>query len=140
MRITRTKIPDAEGDVLSCLEQLEEATVRELRDALADIRPMQAASILTLLNRLESRGLVAKRKADRGKAFVFRPTEKTSNAWSGQIRELFSRAFGGDTMAFMTSFFETRKPTAAEIEDLQQLLEKLKSEESKQAEGDHESE
>ncbi|MEZ6088020.1 MAG: BlaI/MecI/CopY family transcriptional regulator [Pirellulaceae bacterium] len=69
---TPPRIPDAERDVLACLEQLGEATVKQLREALHDIRPMQPASVLTLLNRLEARHLVKKRKADRGKRFCLR--------------------------------------------------------------------
>ncbi len=122
-----SKIPDAERDVLACLVQLEQATVRELRDALAKLRPMQASSVLTLLKRLEARKLVTKRKADHGKALVFRPTKASARAWSRMMRNLFRQAFGGDTMAFMTSFFETRKPSASEIEQLQKLLDELKS-------------
>ncbi len=125
------RIPDAERDVLACLEQLGEATVKQLREALHNIRPMQAASVLTLLNRLEARQLVSKRKAERGKAFIFKPSEKSARAWREQVKDLFQRAFGGDTMSFMTSFFETQKPTAKEIEDLQQLLNQLKAENSR---------
>lgn len=127
MKQQPSKIPDAERDVLACLVQLEQATVRELRDALAGVRPMQASSVLTLLNRLEARKLVAKRKADHGKALVFRPTKASARAWNRMMKNFFQRAFGGDTMAFMTSFFETRKPTASEIEQLRKLLDELKS-------------
>lgn len=122
-----SKIPDAERDVLACLNQMGQATVKEIRQALATTRPMQASSVLTLLNRLEERRLVTKRKADHGKAFVFRPTKASDRAWGRMLRTFFQQAFGGDTVAFMASFFETRKPTVAEIEQLQQLLEELKS-------------
>ena len=120
------KLPDAERDVLACLNRLNEATVRQLRDELQPIRVMEAASVMTLLKRLESKGLVRRRKADKGKAFVFSPTAESSKACRGLMAELFHRVFGGDTMAFMSSFFETRKPTAAEIQQMQQLLDELK--------------
>ena len=126
-----SKIPDAEREVLACLVQLEEATVKEIREALKDSRPMQASSILTLLNRLEARKMVTKRKADQGKAFVFRPTKNSARAWSGLLKDFFQQAFAGDTVAFMTSFFETRRPTVEEIEQLQRLLDELKSADSK---------
>ncbi|MEZ6128860.1 MAG: BlaI/MecI/CopY family transcriptional regulator [Planctomycetaceae bacterium] len=126
MTSTAPKLPDAERDVLACLNQLGEATVKELQEALQSVRRMEAASVLTLLKRMEDKSLVTKRKADRGKAFVFRPTENSAVACRGLMRELFQRVFGGDTMAFMASFFETEKPTAQEIEQLEKLLEDLK--------------
>lgn len=120
-------IPDAERDVLASLVHLKQATVKELQQALAETRPMQTSSVLTLLNRLEARKLVTRRKADHGKALLFRPTKASGRAWSRMLQTLFEQAFGGNTLAFMTSFFETRKPTAAEIEQLQALLDELKS-------------
>lgn len=134
-----TNIPDAERDVLACLVQLEQATVKELREALAKVRPLQPSSVLTLLNRLEARKLVSRRKAAQGKAYIFRPTKGSPRVWSRMMKNLFQQAFGGDTIAFMTSFFETRKPTAAEIEQLQKLLNDLKSAETHQEKKLHES-
>lgn len=127
------KIPDAERDVLACLVQLEQATVKQIQEALCKSRPMQPASVLTLLNRLEARKLVTKQKAEHGKAFVFRPTKASAGAWTRMMKDFFHQAFGGDTMAFMTSFFETRKPTEAEIEQLQLLLDELKSAQPKRS-------
>ncbi len=124
------KIPDAERDVLMCLDQMGEATVRQIRDQLQPIRPMEAPSVLTLLNRLEARKLVTRRKADKGKAFVFRPTAKSAKAQRSLMKELFQRVFGGDTKAFMASFFETRTPTDQEIEQLQELLDDLRDRKS----------
>jgi BlaI family transcriptional regulator, penicillinase repressor len=121
------RIPDAERDILACLGRLGEATVRELQQALQPIRAMEPASVLTLLKRLEAKNLVCKRKADKGKAFVFRPTEESIHARRHLVKDLFQRVFGGDTMAFMASFLETRKPTAEEIEQLQQLLDELRA-------------
>ena len=122
------KIPDAERDVLVCLNRLEEATVKEIRDALVSVRELEVSSVLTLLKRLEAKKLVAKRKADKGKAFIFRPTAASQKACRNLMKDLFQRVFAEDTMAFMASFFETRKPTDAEIEQLQELLESLRTE------------
>ena len=111
MNYSQIKLPDAERDVLACLNQLGEATVRELQAALHSVRAMEAASVLTLLKRLEGKKLVSKRKADKGKAFVFRPTKESARACQGLMKDLFQRVFGGDTMSFMASFFDTKKPS-----------------------------
>ncbi|MCA9060319.1 MAG: BlaI/MecI/CopY family transcriptional regulator, partial [Planctomycetaceae bacterium] len=107
MKDTDQRIPDAERDVLACLVRLEQATVKELQEALADVRPMQPASVMTLLKRLEARRLVTRHKLPRGKALAFRPTKKSSGAWRRLVTDLFHQAFGGDQVAFITSFFET---------------------------------
>ena len=127
----KPKIPDAERDVLVCLNRLEEATVKQIRAKLASVRKLESSSVLTLLNRLEERKLVTRRKADKGKAFIFRPTAASKGACRDLMKDLFQRVFAGDTMAFMASFFETRKPTADEIEQLQTLLDELRAEKNK---------
>jgi len=132
MTANDTRLPDAERDVLACLNQLNEATVKQIRERLYSVRPMEAPSVLTLLKRLEAKKLVTCRKADKGKAFVFRPTAKSAKAQRGLMKELFQRVFGGDTVAFMASFFETRKPTEAEIEQLQELLDQLREDHREQ--------
>ena len=121
------KIPDAERDVLVCLNRLEEATVKQIREELTSVRKLEVSSVLTLLKRLEAKKLVTKRKADAGKAFIFRPTAASKKACRLLMKDLFQRVFAGDTMAFMASFFETRKPTDAEIEQLQELLNELRA-------------
>lgn len=122
------KLPDAERDVLACLNQLGEATVRDVQEALRPVRAMEAASVLTLMNRLEAKKLISKRKADKGKAYVFRPTKESARACQGLMKDLFQRVFGGDTMSFMASFLDTKKLSAEEIEQMQQLLNDLRKE------------
>lgn len=127
MSKSQIKLPDAERDVLACLNQLGEATVKEVQESIRHLRAMEAASVLTLLNRLEAKKLVSKRKADKGKAFVFRPTKASVRACQRLMEDLFLRVFGGNTNSFMASFFDTKKPSIEEIEQLQQLLDDLRS-------------
>ena len=127
MNKSQIKLPDAERDVLACLNQLGEATVKEVQESIRHLRAMEAASVLTLLNRLEAKKLVSKRKADKGKAFVFRPTKASVRACQRLMEDLFLRVFGGNTNSFMASFFDTKKPSIEEIEQLQQLLDDLRS-------------
>lgn len=127
MSKSQIKLPDAERDVLACLNQLGEATVKEVQESIRHLRAMEAASVLTLLNRLEAKKLVSKRKAEKGKAFIFRPTKASVRACQRLMEDLFLRVFGGDTNSFMASFFDTKKPSIEEIEQLQQLLDDLRS-------------
>lgn len=134
MNQSKEKIPDAERDVLVCLNQLGEATVKEISQALEPVRKMEPSSVMTLLKRLEARKLVTKRKGDKGKAFLFRATRESVRAYRHLLNDLFQGVFGGDTLAFMSSFFETRKPSEEEITQLQELLDDLR--EQKQKKGD----
>jgi BlaI family transcriptional regulator, penicillinase repressor len=119
-------LPAAERDVMACLYRQGNATARELREGLADFRPMAHGSIFTLLKRLEAKGLVTKRKGKVGKAFVYSAAQKPRRTFAGILRQLVQRVFYGDSVALMASLFETRPPTREELEKLQAMLDKLK--------------
>ncbi len=125
------KIPDAEADVLGVLFDSAEATARHVRETLAKKRPMAHGTVVTLLRRLEDRGLVKRRKADQGKAFVYRPTKAHARTFGPVVSSLMQRAFGGKPAALMASLFETRPPSREEIDDLEALVERLKLERNK---------
>jgi len=122
-------LPDAEADVLTALYELGSGTARDLREALERRRPMAHASVATLLGRLEQRGLVKRRKADRGKAFLYSPAVARPRAFAASLRravDIVERGFGGSSVALMASLFETRRPTDAELRELQELVRSYK--------------
>jgi predicted transcriptional regulator len=119
-------VPGAERDLLAALCRAEQATARELREAIEPYRPMAHGSILTLLGRLESKGLVTKKKGTSGKAFVYRPTAAGRATIQPVMRSLLHRVFGGSPVSFVASLLESKPPTAEEIEELQELLDELR--------------
>jgi BlaI family penicillinase repressor len=122
------KIPDAEADVLAALFDAEEATARTVREALSKKRPMAHGTVVTLLRRLEDRGLVKRRKADQGKAFVYWPTKAHARMFGPAVSSLMQRAFGGRPAALVASLFESRPPSNDEIDELEALVERLREE------------
>jgi predicted transcriptional regulator len=121
-----TSVPDAERDLLAALCRAEQATARELREALEPFRPMAHGSILTLRGRLEAKGRVSKKKGTTGKAFIYRPTAAGRSMTQPVVRTLLQRVFGGSSVSFVASLLESKPPTAEEIEELQELLDELR--------------
>lgn len=119
-------LPEAEQDVLAALYDAGEATAAEVRMALAKRRPLTHSSVQTLLVRLEARELVTKRKADKGKAFVFRATRHKARAFAPAVANLLRRAFSNRPVDVVAALFETRPPNAQELVELQTLVDTLK--------------
>jgi BlaI family penicillinase repressor len=118
-------LPDAESDVLAALYEMKSGTARDVRQALESRRPMAHASVATLLGRLEQRGLVKRRKADTGKAFIYQPTTARPRAFAASLKravDIVERGFGGSSVALIASLFETRRPSADELRELQRLV------------------
>lgn len=124
-------LPDAELELLAALCRAEEATARELRDALEAYRPMAHGSILTLLGRLEKKRLVGKRKGDAGKAFVYQPTEAGRSMFKPVVKNMLQRVFGGNSVSFAASLFESTPLSADEIDQLQRMLNELREKRGK---------
>jgi BlaI family penicillinase repressor len=119
-------LPDAELEVMACLWQQGEATARNVREAMLRYRPMTHGAMVTLLKRLEAKGLVTKRKGNVGKAFMFRAIHTPEPVYRKLMRDLHERVFGGSGVAMFASLFETRPPSAEEVDALQKLLDDLR--------------
>ncbi|MCX5659417.1 MAG: BlaI/MecI/CopY family transcriptional regulator [Planctomycetota bacterium] len=120
-------LPDAELEVLSCLWRMGEGTARQVREALAEFRPMAHGSAVTLLNRLEGKGLVARAKAPVGKAFIYRPKSQPGPTYRRLVRRLLDRVFAGNGVALVASLLEAQPPSRQELDELQQLLDDLRA-------------
>ena len=129
--MSERKIPEAELDVLACLQRLREATARQIGEAMRGYRPMAHGSVVTLLKRLESKSLVTKRKAPAGKAFVYRPARGAASTYQSLLKRIRQRVFGGDSVALVASLYESRPPTPVELVELEGLLQRLKNDASR---------
>ena len=120
-------LPDAELEVLACLQQQGTATAREIREAMREYRPMAHASVLTLLTRLEAKGLVTREKGPVGKAFVYLPTERSMRTGSNVLQRILKRVFHGDGVALVASLFQGKPPTREELKRIEELLGELRA-------------
>jgi BlaI family penicillinase repressor len=119
-------LPDTELEALACLWQAGSVTAREVREAMNDYRPMTHGAMVTILKRLEAKGLVTKRKGPVGKAFLYSATSKPEPMYRKIMHDLRERVFGGSGVTMVASLLETKPPTPKELEELQGLLDALK--------------
>ena len=125
--MTDQDLPPAEFDVIRCLWDMGAMTARELREMLASRRPMSHSSVCTLLNRLSEKGIVAREKASNGKAFVYSAIVGPTRTRRRVIGDVVDRVFNGSGVDLIASLFETKPPSAAELTQLQSLLDELMS-------------
>ena len=131
--MTTESLPEAELEVLTTLWKLGESTVRDVREAMGQRRPMTHGAVSTLIRRLEDKGLVARRKGSVGKAYLFRAKVAAGSVHGRLIGRLLDVAFRGDSIALVSSLLETKPPTDAEIDTLQDLLEDLRQPKKRKA-------
>lgn len=118
------RVPEAELDVLAELRRLGEAPASDLVRAVSSRRPMVHGSMLTLLGRLEGKGLVTRRKGGTGKAFLYAVTPRAERAVRGLVSRWVDRLFARDRMAFVASLLDGDPPSDEELRGLERLLER----------------
>ncbi|MBN1942357.1 MAG: BlaI/MecI/CopY family transcriptional regulator [Phycisphaerae bacterium] len=118
--------PEAELEILACLWQHGQATARQIREIIGAYRPMSHGAAVTLLKRLEDKGMVAKEKGPVGKAFVYRATNSPRPTYRRILRDLTQRIFGGNSLEMVSTFFDAKPPTPKELDQLQTMLDKMR--------------
>ena len=119
-------LPDAELEVVASLWQRGKSTARQIREAMADYRPMTHGSMVTLLKRLEAKGWVDREKGPVGKAFIYRATRRPGPTQRRILRDLVLRVFGGNGVKLISTLLDTEPPTEPELDRLQHLFEELR--------------
>ncbi|MGO9599556.1 MAG: BlaI/MecI/CopY family transcriptional regulator [Isosphaeraceae bacterium] len=88
-------IPDSELDVLKVLWDKGQATVREALETLREAgRQWSYATVATLLDRLESKGLVSSDRSDL--AFVYRPEISSQEVRQRRLSNLVDKLYQGE--------------------------------------------
>ena len=118
-------LPDAELEVLASLWKSSKATARQVREAMADYRPMSHGAMVTLLKRLQAKGLVSREKGPVGKAFIYRPTKSAKPTYRRLLHNLVQRVFGGNGVELVANLLDAQPPTPGQLERLHELLDDL---------------
>ena len=82
---------ELQAEVMAILWRRESATVREVVDELNERRPLAYTTVLTLISRLWSRGLLAREPEGRG--FRYRPAKTRDELLRDLSDELIERLF-----------------------------------------------
>ncbi len=125
--MTELDLPPAELDVLQCLWEADGMTARQVREMLAQRRPLSHSSVCTLLERLSAKGFVTRKKGLCGKAYLYKTKVAPSKTRGQVIGGIVDRVFGGSGVDLVASLLETKPLTASEIGQLQCLLDDLKA-------------
>jgi len=86
-----------ELECLSVLWPLGEGTVRDIHRALAETRPRAYTTVMTIMDRLEQKGIVARRKV--GKAFRYQAKLSAEEARLKAVEKIIEGFFDGSPEA-----------------------------------------
>ncbi len=98
-RTARAVPPPLELRCLTALWHLGEANVQSVRDWLAPEKPLAYTTVMTMLDRLTRKRILARRKV--GRSFVYTPLVSRDEIRGLAVRELMESLFDGDPSKLM---------------------------------------
>ena len=117
-------IPDSELDVLKVLWERGQATVREALETLkAAGREWSYATVATLLDRLETKGLVESDRRER--AFVYRRTISSQEVRQRRVSSLVDKLYEGEPGLLVLHLLKSHPLDPGQASQVREVLDQM---------------
>ena len=117
-------IPDSELDVLKVLWDKGQATVREALETLRGAgRQWSYATVATLLDRLESKGLVTSDRSDL--AFVYRPAISSQEVQQRRLTNLVDKLYQGEPGLLVLHLLKSHPLDPGQAKEMRAVLDEM---------------
>ena len=128
-------IPDSELDVLKVLWDRGQATVREVLETLrAAGRSWSYATVATLLDRLETKGVVTSDRSEL--AFVYKPAISTHEVRQKRVNNLVEKLYQGEPGLLVLHLLKSHPLDARQAKEVRAVLEEMTGDKSKKKDVD----
>ena len=114
------RLSESQLEILEIVWELGSASVADVRDRLAAVRPVARNTVQTQLTRLEAKGWLT--HEDHGAGVVYSATRPRSRVLAGMARRFVERAFGGAPDALVQSLLHGRGLLQDEADRIRALL------------------
>ena len=123
-------IPDSELDVLKVLWDRGEYTVREVLETLRSAgRSWSYATVATLLDRLETKGVVTSDRSEL--AFVYKPVVSTQEVRQKRVSNLVDKLYQGEPGLLVLHLLKSHPLDADQAKEVRAVLDQMVSERAK---------
>ncbi len=116
--------PDSELDVLKVLWDRGQATVREVLETLRTAgRQWSYATVATLLDRLETKGVITSDRSEL--AFVYKPTITTHEVRQKRLNSLVDKLYEGEPGLLVLHLLKSHPLDASQAKEVRAVLEEM---------------
>jgi predicted transcriptional regulator len=117
------KPTEAELSILRILWDREQATVREVHDAMPGDRPVGYTTVLKLLQIMAEKGLVI--RDERQRSHVYRSAIGESATQKQLISDLLDRAFGGSARKLVLHALAAKPASPMELKEIRKIIDEM---------------
>jgi BlaI family penicillinase repressor len=110
-----------ELQIMKVVWALNNATVKEVCDAMSQTKTVAYTTILTLMGILEEKGALVHTRS--GRAFVYSPLLSRQQATRNQVRDVINRFFGGKPENLIEDVLENETIASSQLEAVRNLVE-----------------
>lgn len=123
MRPKHTTLTPQELEIMKLVWGRQTATVRDVYEALLARRRIAYTTVMTMMNILEAKGYLQKRRKDR--AFLYRPARPKDQVIGGMIREFVDRVFNGSAEPLLVHLVKARRIGEKDLEEIRKMIAEL---------------
>ena len=118
---------DLELQILGVLWSRGPSSVRDVLENMPDGKARAYTTILSCLQVMEKKGLVAHRRA--GQGYLYRPAVEKKRVLGSVVRQLLRNVFGGRPSVALQYFIAETECTPGEIDQLRRLIDEAQARE-----------
>ncbi len=124
-KISFVEPAEFELQVLGTLWEHGPGTVRQVMERLSDGKERAYTSVLSVMQVMQKKGLLAVADEREGLAHIFKPLVSREQVAVPLLRGLVTRIFGGSTRTAMQHLLNTEAIDASEIDAMRAMLDEL---------------
>ena len=122
------KISDAEWEIMKLIWRVNPITSEEIIISLSDKMNWSAQTIKTFINRLLKKGVIGYEKS--GRSYIYYPLVSERDCIKAESKSFLEKVYDGAVGMLFSNFIEEESLSEKEIEKLQDLLAKKKTQNS----------
>lgn len=121
MKTKNTTPTTQELEIMKVVWALGPATVRDVYEALRRRRKVAYTTVMTMMNILEQKGHLKKKRGD--KAYVYQAAKPRKQVVRNMVEEFLGRVFDGSARPLLVHLVEGRRLSADDLRDIERMME-----------------
>ena len=120
MKSAKSTLTGQELEIMKVVWRRDEATVRDVYEALRESRPIAYTTVMTMMRILQEKGYLTRATEDR--AHVYRPAKPRQQVIGGLVRDFLDRVFDGASDPLLVHLARDNRLTPKQRRLVKQLL------------------
>ncbi len=122
MRPRSTSLTAQELEIMKIIWEREDATVRDVYEALLKKRKVAYTTVMTMMQILERKKYLKRTKADR--AWLYKPAQPKGKVIASMVREFVNRVFNGSAEPLLVHLVEEHNLSPEDLDEIARMRRK----------------